>query len=246
MHSIEPTNTSAADGNKPVRVVFVIGRNRPDGYLDAVGITGIDLTVVESISCLYPLMIREAFHGILLDVPTLVRSSSEEKAFLHDLLQIYPTVRLKWDPRCGAVRTHYYGHHREESPGLEAFVRNQCVPFLPRTIRLSERMPLHLNVMVSPDSAFREGETIRTATMNVSSGGCFIIGAGPWRRGDRLWLRIAGLADATPIGIDVRWCKEWGEKPGMPGIGVTFSAITEEQVAELGRLCIGRRGNGAS
>ena len=206
-------------------------------YVDALRSLVDSLVIVASLGDLFSKMGCEAFNGILLDVPSLVRATREEKSTLYDLISIFPTLRVKWDPRSASVRALFYDFVPEPDAGVETFVREQCARFFPRIIRQGERVPLHLNILVSPDPTFPDGTTTRTATLNISAGGCFIVGVWEWEGGSRLWVRMLDLADPAPIGVEVRWRKEWGNAPGMPGVGVRFMDMTEGQRENIRDLC---------
>lgn len=218
-------------------ILMVEERSSHAAYLDAIRCVVDELVTVSSLGELFSAMEREAFSGILLDVPSLVRATKEEKSTLYDLVHIFPTLRVKWDPRSASVRALFYDFVPGPDAGIETFVRNQCARFSARTIRLRARVPLHLNILVSTDPSFPEGDTTRTATLNVSAGGCFIIGTGEWAKGSRLWVRIAGLADQSPLGVEVCWRKEWGEAPGIPGVGVRFLVMESGQQEYIRNLC---------
>lgn len=231
--NIEPTTA-----DEPVRLVFVVeGRVAVAPYLDAVrGEVGA-VTVVSSIEELFILMAREAFNGILLDVPTLVRATGTEKASLYDLIQVFPTLRVKWDSRSATVRALFYDRVPGPDAGLGSFVRQVCAHFTPRIIRLRDRVAVHLNVMVSETPSFSPEEVVRTVSLNLSLDGCFLIAVDPWPLGARLWLRMLEFGDQTPIAAEVRWRKPWGVSPGIAGAGVRFLALTDEQKNCIVDLC---------
>lgn len=221
-----------------MRLILVVEeRSALATYLDAIRSAVGELVIVASLGELFSAMEREAFSGILLDVPSLVRATKEEKSLLYDLIHIFPTLRVKWDPRSASVRALFYDFAPGPDAGVDTFVRKQCASFSPRIIRLRDRLPLHLNILVSSDPSFPEGATTRTATLNISVGGCFIIGVEEWEQGSRLWVRMVNLADPAPIGVEVRWRKGWGEAPGIPGVGVRFLEMGPGQQEDIRNLC---------
>lgn len=231
-------NEKSMKTNEPVRLVFVVeGRMAVAPYLDAVRSEVEDVTVVSSIGELFTLMAREAFNGILLDVPTLVRASSTEKASLYDLIQVFPTLRVKWDSRSSTVRALFYDRVPGPGAGLGSFVRQVCARFVPRIIRRRDRVAAHLNVMVSETPSFSPEKVIRTVSLNLSLDGCFLIAVDPWLQGTRLWLRMLEIDDQTPIAAEVRWRKPWGVSPGIAGAGVRFLELTDEQRKCIVDLC---------
>lgn len=229
-----------------MRLIFVVEeRFALEPYLAAIRGAVEQLIVVPSLRELFKRMEREEFSGIFLDVPSLVRASKDEKAALYDLIHIFPTLRVKWDPRNSSVRALFYDSVPGPDAGIETFVREQCVRFAPRTTRQRERASLQLNILVSPDPSFPEEITARTATLNLTTFGCFIIGVENWPRGSRLWVRVPNLSDPAPIEVEVRWRKEWGELPGVPGAGVKFLQMSDGQRGELEIFCESGRVGGS-
>ena len=225
-----------------MRLIFVVEeRFALEPYIAAIRESVDQLIVVSSIKELFATMEREACSGIFLDVPSLVRATKDDKAALYDLIHIFPTLRVKWDHRNSTVRALFYDSVPGPDAGVETFVREQCAGFLPRPTRQSERAALQLNILVSPDPSFPEGAAIKTATLNLTANGCFIIGTGEWTRGRRLWVKMPNLSDPAPIGVDVRWRKEWNDVPGVPGAGVEFVEMRDGQRAELEVFCVSGR-----
>ena len=221
----------------PLIVLVVAPPFSSSSYLSAVATCGGTLATVSNTAELLDVLATRPVNGILLDVPSMVRASAAEKAFIHDLIQIYPSVRLKWDPRRGEVKTLFYGQGSEAGGGLAEFVTQRCAAFIPRIMRHTKRVDLNLNVLVSEVDEFHDAHVTRSVTLNVSQGGCFLFWTDELAWGSRLWLRIMELADQTPLGVEVRWQKTWGSSPGMCGVGVRFLEITDAQRQEIVRRC---------
>lgn len=188
---------------------------------------------VPSVAELYRLLPQTTFSGVLLDTEVMNSASSGEKAFIHDLIQIFPSVRLKHDPETKQISVLYFGRSHDENATLEWFVANQCKGFMPRTIRDCKRVELNFNVLLSKRPDFAGGQSLKTITVNVSTEGCFVITPEPWKNGETGWLKFMELLDPTPIRVEVRWIKAWGKTMGIPGIGVRFREMTPEQMAQI-------------
>ncbi len=102
-----------------------------------------------------------------------------------------------------------------------------------RQISTEKRIGIHFCILLSRDSAFREGNVERTITINVSAGGCFIFTNQEWDIRSRVWIVVKGISDETPIIGDVRWFFRWGGCKQNPGIGIKFLQIKEAQIHEL-------------
>ena len=70
---------------------------------------------------------------------------------------------------------------------------------------------------------------IRTVTMDVSRQGCFLFSSARFQVGAKVWIRIVDLYDQTPIRCIVRHKRKWGDAMVVPGIGVAFEVITDNQ-----------------
>jgi hypothetical protein len=202
-------------------------------YVKAVDLLGIEQENAASLSELYTLLPKIAFNGLLLDVGTLVRASVAEKAYIHEIIQIFPSVRIRWDAQGKNVRVLLYGQSGEGIATLDSFIREQCIPFGARKLRVSDRVDAHFNVLISRRPDFSTPSTLKTVTINVSKGGCYIFAAEPWEPHCQVWLQFRELSDPTPVAAEVCWRKMWGMSMGMPGVGVRFTEITDGQVAEL-------------
>ena len=85
-------------------------------------------------------------------------------------------------------------------------------------------------------SGLSSKDAIKTITINVSSGGCFIFAAQNWEVRDKVILLFKELTDQTPVIGDIRWTQVWGDAMQIPGIGVRFEKIKENQLSEICRI----------
>ncbi|MBI1921692.1 MAG: PilZ domain-containing protein [Geobacter sp.] len=217
-----------------VRLLLVVNnRDARIAYSKALMQLQVSLESVPSVSELHRVLPYATFSGILLDTSVMNSASGSEKAFIHDLIQIFPSVRLKFDPDTQQISVLYFGQAHDENATLQRFVESQCMGFTPRVIRDCERVELNFNVLLSKKEDFAEAETIKTITMNVSKEGCFVFTPLRWQIGEVAWLKFMELLDPAPIEVEVRWVKEWGKTLGIPGIGVCFREITPEQAAQI-------------
>lgn len=176
-------------------------------------------------------------NGILVDMPTYMRSSEDEKRMLTDLVAVFPALRLKCNESTGEIRTLPFGtvYHGNTEPA--AFVQEHCAAFVKRNIRTSERHLMNLPALLSISPPDENTAATKTVTSNISHGGCFLVGFEPWSVGGRGWLLLPELKDETPIPVEVCTVLPWGESHSLPGMGVKFLDLTSVQKTELNRLC---------
>lgn len=174
--------------------------------------------------------------GILVDMPTYMRSSDEEKVLLADLVVHFPSLRLKCNDVTGEIRSLPFGAAYPGNPPLAVFVQKHCAAVVPREIRGGERSQQNLPALLSRGCPVENVAGVRSVTANISCGGCFLISFEPWVAGERGWLTLPELKDSTPIPVEIRWIRPWGACRSLPGMGVRFVELTCAQKAELSHL----------
>lgn len=178
-------------------------------------------------------IIEVPYSGLLIDVPTMIRCECADKNRVSRIMQRFPVLRLMFNPGFGGIRGLARGGTMRDNRDLAEFVLHECVPFPPRSIRVTSRQELVLNVVLArdPDRMDIDGE--RTVTINVSEHGCFVFTPAQWRVSAPAWLVVGEFEDKTPIELRVRWRRPWGEAMLLPGIGATFESMTTHQYVQL-------------
>lgn len=176
-------------------------------------------------------------NGILVDMPTYMRSSEDEKRLMTELVVLFPALRLKCNESTGEIRTLPFGTVYPGNTAPAVFVQKYCTTAVPRKIRTSERHKMNLPALLSTSLPVGNISDTKTVTADISRGGCFIVVFNPWSVGDRGWLTVPELKDKTPIQVEVCSVLPWGESRSMPGMGVKFMDLTVSQNAELISLC---------
>lgn len=205
-------------------------------YQAELDIPGISLVCVQALVDFISREVNCPLNGILIDMPTYMRSSEVDKRLLNDLVGLFPTLRLKCHEPSGEIRTLPFGtaYPANTTPGV--FVQKYCAPFIQRMLRTSERSQQNLSALLTRALPVENTFDARTATTNLSPGGCFLISFEPWLIGDRGWLFLSELNDTKPIRVEVCWIRLWGERCSLPGMGVRFIDLTVSQKTELNRL----------
>lgn len=223
-------------GATTVLVICREGKSR-QRYLTELDIPGVLLVLVQTLTQFFHCEIYCPISGILVDMPTYMQSSEEEKRLLTELVGLFPSLRIRCQESSGEIRTLPFGaaYRANISPAL--FVQEYCTPFAQRRIRTSERTQSNLPVLLNTSDQAEDFSWVRSVTANISAGGCFLISFEPLTAGDRIWLTFPDLQDAAPVPAEVRWVRLWNEHRSLPGMGVRFIDLTESQKAELGNLC---------
>lgn len=211
------------------------GKNR-QVYQAEIDTPGVSLVCVQSLNEFFSRDVYCPLNGILVDMPTYIRSSDEEKRLLTDLVGVFPALRLKCHDVSGEIRTLPFGTSYPGNTAPAVFVHNYCTPFVPRKIRTSERSQLNLSALLSASLPAGNFSETKTVTANISRRGCFLISFEPWSVGEQGWLILPDLEDNTPIPVEVCWIRSWGECRSLPGMGVRIIDLTESQKCELNKL----------
>jgi len=202
-------------------------------YLGALSHLDVEVDCVSSPDDIGGAVIEVPYNGLLIDVPTMIRCECTDKNRVNRIVERFPSLRLMYDPGFGGIRGLARGGTMRDNRDLAEFVLSECVPFVPRSIRVATRQALIFNVLLGGDPGRMAVEAERTVTINVSEHGCFVFTAGRWVIDAPVWLVVGEFEDKTPIELRVRWRRGWGEAMTLPGIGTTFESMTAHQYAQL-------------
>jgi Tfp pilus assembly protein PilZ len=206
-------------------------------YEEALRGIGVPYDVACSFDEVLSLSIENAYSGIMIDILTLIRSSKEEKTIAYDCINFYPSLRVKWDARQKSMNLSplEQSFSADTDATLAYFIENRCKPFTARSLRRFNRKETFLSVLFSTSRDFPDDDSIKSFTVNISQGGAFVHTTQPFVKGQAVWLRFVETPDAEPLRAVVCWRIEWGARPGIPGIGVMFEFISEQQADELAK-----------
>lgn len=222
-------SVAVAPEHRPPRILLVAQPGEARSlYEAALYRSGARVDTVASVDAFHGAVTHQAYNGLVVDIPTKIKAMSDHKDLVTSILNRFPVIQVNRDRRSGGIRALLYGHHERSGP-LEILIREACWKSPPRKLRSEERKRLHYNVLLSIKPQFDPLTLIRTITLNVSRGGCFLFSSGRFQLGARVWIRIIDLYDKTPIRCVVRHKRAWGEAMVIPGIGVQFEHIAERQ-----------------
>lgn len=179
---------------------------------------------VESVACssfreAEELALHEVYSGILVDLPSIIKSKGEEKIVAYTLANFFPTLRVR---TLGSILVpmNMPGSAAQDK-SLNDFLNRTCPAFEPRKLRAFRRHPSCLATIIK-----HNGEEFRGFTLNLSWGGAFVV--------DVSAEKFSGIKDITiflpefefEIDATIRWIKPWGQRYA-PGLGVCFKRIDE-------------------
>jgi hypothetical protein len=228
-----------SDNRNGVTVILLIcreGKSR-QRYQAELDFPGVLLVCVQTLMQFFRCEVYCPLNGILVDMPTYMRGSEEEKLLLTDLVGLFPALRIKCNESSGEIRTLPFGTVYPGNTKLAVFVQQYCTAFAQRKMRSGERTQQNLQALLNRSLPVDNISGERSVTANISSVGCFLVSFEPWIVGDRGWLTLPELKDNVPIPVEVRFIRLWGECRSLPGMGIRFIDFTEAQKAELS--CLG-------
>jgi hypothetical protein len=202
-------------------------------YVEVLHSLDIEVDCIASPDEINGALIDAPYSGLLIDVPTMIRCECGDKNRITRIMDRFPVLRLMYNPKYGGIRGLAQGGTVRDNRDLTEFVLSECVPFLPRSIRVAQRREIVFNVMLYADLDQLEQGGERTITVNVSEHGCFVYSVSDWRVDNLAWIVIRELEDQTPIELLVRWQRTWGESMRIPGIGTSFESMTTNQYVQL-------------
>jgi Tfp pilus assembly protein PilZ len=174
-----------------------------------------------------------AFHGVLLDVATLILSERSDKLLINEISNLFPTARARWDAAGGAVRLLYHGLSQETTVDLSSFIENECRHPRPRRMRSERRMDAVIPALLSYAVPFDKAGARRTTTVDLSADGCFLYSADDWEVDSRIAIVFPEFEGFGPVEATVRWSVPWGTSTHWPGIGVHFENMPPELLERL-------------
>lgn len=207
-------------------------KNDIELYLKKITRHDVEIVVVPSFQNLEKILMENAFNGIIVDLKTKLALPKEEKELAYQIIDHYPVLQSRIIPDSNKIQGMPFGKTHKDVT-LDTFISNECPAFSARKVREGIRRKLHLNVLLSKSGQFTKEDIERTVTLNISKGGCFIVSATPFNKNTSVVFIIKELKIKTPIVGEIRWCIPWGKHYRIPGIGIKFEDIQEEQIQEM-------------
>jgi len=176
----------------------------------------------------------KCYSGFIVDMQTLIRSSTQEKEFFASLHEGFPVMQVRRSPEEDTVSCLVKGKQLGDLRGeqlLDHFINQDCWQKAPREVRVLPRKNIFLNTKLYLSEKARP---VRTNLWDISEGGCFVLSTHEKKKGESVWLMINELSNNNRIRGQIRWAKLWGTAPDhLPGFGISFEEITGEQRNEI-------------
>ena len=179
------------------------------------------------------------YSGFLVDIRTLIKSGSGEKLLFSHLLQHFPVMRVTKKPGSdsfsGLLESKSLGRLKGQAL-LDTFINDLCRKNPPRDIPSGRQKGIFRSVyLYFSDDFLRDPEKAVIENLTVKT--CFVVTNENCAEGSHVWLVFTEMKEQTPIRCEIKWAKRW--TPGslyLPGYGVSFVEVMDEQVAELSEL----------
>jgi hypothetical protein len=178
-------------------------------------------------------IIHTPLNGVIVDVLTSAKAPPRGKVLIQEVSELYPTLRVRWDSKSQNLRGLVMGESLDKNHLLDDFLDRFCRPWPARLYRQHKRVPLNLNVLLSRNESFPEGQVEKSITLDISEGGCFLFSTQDWEVSALVWIRFQEISDQTPIQAEIRRLRSWNTGMHIPGIGVQFTDLNPRQLREI-------------
>ncbi len=203
----------------PILVVSYVDKTR--AALSAV----LSKTGAASVSCANfceaeNLALKGCYSGILVDLPSIIKSKGEEKIVAYTLTNFFPTLRVRTIGDV-LVPMEMPGSAKQDK-SLDDFLNITCAAYTPNRLREFKRHRVCLSTIIT-----NKGHELRGFTLDISWGGMFIVDlqAERFSVGDSISVLIPEFGCHIPA--EVRRIKPWGILRHPPGIGLCFNNLDE-------------------
>lgn len=198
--------------------------DRPESHELALTSLGLDAKFFPNADMLIKALVDDhRCCGLVLDVRMVMATKSDTRDRLLALARNMPVMRAKTDPVTGHIE--YLDH-------LGCFKSQACSTITPQ-FRLEDRIPVSLPVAIAKSGDPVMAEPHEATILDISPGGCFVAAEGPVLEESFVYLRLPHLQNRVPIHCAVRWSRmdRMGDK--LPGLGVKFIDVKDEQLDEI-------------
>lgn len=162
----------------------------------------------------------ELYSGILVDLPSIIKSKGEEKIVAYTLANFFPTLRVR--TMGGMLIPMAMPGSAKQDKSLDDFLSKTCLAFAPRKLRAFKRHPACLSTIIMYGDI-----ELRGFTLDISWGGMFIVDLQPekFSIGDQVTIIISEFS--CSIAAEVRNIIPWGTRRRAPGIGLCYCNLDE-------------------
>lgn len=203
----------------PILVVSYIDETRA-GLMATLTKNGVHAVSCSTFCEAENLALNDMYSGLLVDLPSIIKSKGEEKIVAYTLANFLPTLRVR--TMGGMLIPMTMPGSAKQDKSLDDFLSKTCCAFEPRRLRVFRRHPICLSTLVT-----YKGDELRGFTLNVSWGGMFVVdlNADRFIVGEPVSIQIPEFC--CTISAVVSRIKPWGIQRHPPGIGIVFSGLEE-------------------
>ncbi len=205
-----------------------------DAYLRFFEANGVQPLHRASISELYQDISDTSLSGVVLDIPTLVKSVGTEKFLLQTLEGIFPNIRTNWNPKVG-FQAFFHDSNKSGEENLKEFLQ-QCRNFKARGLRKEKRSAVIFHALFWPDGK-SEQTAQRAYTSDICGNGLFVCTCDPPPVDTCVWIKLPEL-DEGPFKLLVRWKTDWGVARRRPGFGGMFVDLQDDLAKKMASVLI--------
>ena len=201
----------------PILVVSYVDETR-DALISTLNKNGVRSVSCASFCEAENLALKDLYSGLLVDLPSIIKSKGEEKIVAYTLANFFPTLRVR--TMGGMLIPMAMPGSAKQDKSLDDFLSKTCCLYEPRKLRVFRRHPICLSTLVT-----YKGDEFRGFTLNISWGGMFIVDlhAERFTVGEPLSILIPEFG--CTISAEVSRIKLWGIQRHPPGLGVVFTAL---------------------
>lgn len=164
--------------------------------------------------------------GLVLELPKVMKASRTERDRLFSYATSFPVLRTKPNPSHGFVA--YLDSKDCFFKNLEAAIGKRC--------RSHERVQVKLDCTYSSEADPIMADAVEGKILDISPGGCFINTRNVMEKESFVHLHIPALNNSRPIFSSIRWAKTDDTDGAMPGLGVMFIDLSDEQLEDIQAL----------
>jgi len=173
------------------------------------------------------LALNGLYGGMLVDLPSIIKSKGEEKIVAYTLANHFPTLRVRTVG--GMLIPMAMPGSARQDKSLDDFLNKTCPAYTPRPLREFRRHPVCSSTLLHCN-----GTECRGFTQNISWGGAFIVDVFSERFAGETDITVTFLEYGFNLDASIQWIKTWGGR-FAPGIGIRFKELDEAVISAFSR-----------
>lgn len=202
--------------------IFVL-TDTPDVYGKDINHAGMIPVFTKDIESLLEKLKTVTVAGLVLELNKVMAATRQERDRLFNYAGSFPVLRTKVNAKHGFVS--YLDSKDCFFKNLDAAIGKRC--------RSHERVSVKLDCAFSSEADPIMSEAVDGTILDVSPGGCFIHTRKAMEGESFIHVRIPELANSRPIFSSVRWTKTEAVDSALPGMGVMFIDLSDDQLDDI-------------